>query len=726
MHHHFIPISHLQARIRYLRSLPALVVTALIISLLPTVAGSPAAVQAQSVDDEIVYIDGTGVIRVLDTNQAGTKLIQWFSDEGGFYDFALGDVNNDEDLEIIGIKGTGAEGKLVVYDPVVNSSSIPPSGKINEVPWAKLYERVIGSTPVIVGAGDLDDNIPGDEIIYGFETGTYTSAITVIKGNSLTPDGRGWLDHIPRVDFEHNWDFVTVGQIDGSSTEEVVLIDDDAVRDVNRSRLSAYRLNDGGLANNSPFFTNTSSNNEWRRVAIGQVRAGGNNEVVAIRNTSSTGPADILIFKYSSSAGLAEDEGDAIFISPSPREVFLANINGTVNGVQDKEIFILRSVRDNPSAIRMAVINRGDDSISTSSIEQSLDVDNRWKNGAGGDVDGDGKDEVIIMAAGQIRVYNDPINNMSNTLENVVGTNDRSIKVGDLDRNGFTSGIQLAANISGLDNGIVSGSQGMVQIALTSGGQPVSFNAQVLNPPAWAGALNQTIGVTPFTLSLPIDARALLPGTYSLIVRITSTNAEVVNNPFDIPISVVVKPATIAVTPAVAAFVFQPAEGASICTPETTSLALNVDGTNGVNYTAVVVDVPTADAARRSLQGNASGRLRGDGVLELHDNFGNRAELATEAKVEVTASGVDVDWPSSVEWITATSTSGTVNPNEQLTVTLNSTKLDTSMNDQQMLIIVVADARAGSAPENVRFVPVRYLCTDKKVSLILHLPVINN
>ena len=726
MSYHFARIFHPQARTNGFKILTMLVTSALVLALLPSVAAPQTKVQAQTIDDEIVYIDGAGVIRVLDTNQAGTKLIQWFSDEDGFYDFALGDVNNDGDQEIIGIKGTGAAGKLVVYDPVVNSPAIPPSGKINDVPWAKLYERSIGATPVIVGAGDLDNNIPGDEIIYGFETGTYSSAITVIKGDSLTPDGRGWLEHIPRVDFENNWDFVDVGQIDGSSTDEVILIDDDAVLNQNRSRLSAYRLNDGGLANNSPFFSNSSSNNEWRRVAIGDVEPGGNNEVVAIRNTSSTGPSNILIFKYSSSAGLAEDDGDAIFINPSPRDVFLANINGEVNGVSDKEIFLLRSVRNNAAAIRLAVINRGNDSIDKSKIEQALDSDNRWKNGAGGDVDGDGRDEIILMAAGQIRVYNDPIGNMSNTLENVVGTNDRSLKVGDLDRNGFTSGIELQATVTGLENGIAAGSSGTVFVALTGGGQNVAFNAQLINPPAWAGPLSQTGGLTPFTLSIPIDASTLLPGTYNINLRITSGNSEVINNPFSVPISIEVKPATIAITPSIAAFVFKPAEGASTCTPENQDVVLNVDGTEGLNYTAVVVDVPTADTARQSLQGGISGKLREDGVLELHDNFGNSAELDTASKVEVTASGIDVDWPSSVDWITATSTSGTIVPNEQLVVSLDAANLDASINDQQVMMIIIADARAGAAPENVRFVPVRYLCTNAPVSLIVHLPVVRN
>lgn len=724
MHHHFARILYAPARTRGFKAMSMLVAAALILALLPTVAAPQTTVQAQTVDDEIVYIDGAGVIRVLDTNQAGAKLIQWFSDEGGFYDFALGDVNNDGDQEIIGIKGTGAAGKLVVYDPVVDSPSIPPSGKINDVPWAKLYERVIGATPVIVGAGDLDNNIPGDEVIFGFETGAYTSAITVIKGNSLTPDGRGWLDHIPRVDFENNWDFIEVGQIDGSSTDEVILIDDDAVLNQNRSRLSAYRLNDGGLANNSPFFSNSSSNNEWRRAAIGDVRAGGNNEVVVIRNTSSTGPSNILIFKYSSSAGLAEDEGDAIFINPSPRDVFLADVNGEVNGVRDKEIFLLRSVRNNADAIRLIAINRGGDGVSTSNIEQKLDLDNRWKYGAGGDVDGDGRDEIIIMAAGQIRVYNEPISSMSNTLENTVGTNDRSLKVGDLDRNGFSSGIELQATITGLENGIASGSNGVLFVALAGGGQSVNVTAQLINPPAWAGPLSQNAGITPFTLSIPVDAADLLPGTYNLNLRITTGNAEVINNPFNIPISVVVSPASLAINPSVAAFVFKPAADATTCTPANTDIVLNINGTTGLNYTAVVVDVPTADAARQSLQGGVSGKLREDGVLELHDNFGNNAELNTASKVEVTASGIDVDWPSSVDWITATSTSGTIGPNEQMTLTLDVANLDTSINDQQVLMIVVADARAGAAPENVRFVPVRYLCTNANVSLIVHLPVI--
>ena len=126
MSYHFARIFHPQARTNGFKILTMLVTSALVLALLPSVAAPQTKVQAQTIDDEIVYIDGAGVIRVLDTNQAGTKLIQWFSDEDGFYDFALGDVNNDGDQEIIGIKGTGAAGKLVVYDPVVNSPAIPP------------------------------------------------------------------------------------------------------------------------------------------------------------------------------------------------------------------------------------------------------------------------------------------------------------------------------------------------------------------------------------------------------------------------------------------------------------------------------------------------------------------------------------------------------------------------------------------------------------------------
>src|SRR5690242_10517651 len=97
-------------------------------------------------DSEIIFIDGDGFIRVLDTTRVGSNpLVEWVSPTANWSDFAVGDFNNDGDMEIAAIGGDETRGKLAVYDPVVASGPIDPSKVINGIPWATLYETFLPS-----------------------------------------------------------------------------------------------------------------------------------------------------------------------------------------------------------------------------------------------------------------------------------------------------------------------------------------------------------------------------------------------------------------------------------------------------------------------------------------------------------------------------------------------------------------------------------------------------
>ena len=39
----------------------------------------------------------------------------------------------------------------------------------NGIPWDKLYDAPLKGKPVLVGAGNFDVNVPGDEIVYLYE-----------------------------------------------------------------------------------------------------------------------------------------------------------------------------------------------------------------------------------------------------------------------------------------------------------------------------------------------------------------------------------------------------------------------------------------------------------------------------------------------------------------------------------------------------------------------------
>ena len=707
----------------------ALVITLLTSSLLPSALGGSVAVHAQVADDEIIYIDNNGFIVVIDINQANEALVDWKSDEGGFTKFATGDFNNDGDYEIAAIQGEGANGKLVVYDPVVSSRNVSPSGETpNGIAWKRLADIPIGFTPKIIGAGNMDNGIPGDEIIYGYETGPDQMEIVVIKGNSTAPDGTGWLKHIPSsgrgLAFARTWDFVAVGQVDGQGADEVILTDRSRIKNVLKSEIAAYRIDDGGLDNNSPFYRNKSSTNSWRGVAIGEVTKQGTQEVVAIRRTTANGPSNILIFQYDTKEGLKEEEGDAIFINPSPARVFLADITGEVGGVKDKEAFILRSVGSNvPNPVRLTVFNRGDDKISKDTIEQSLDSDNGWQYGAGGDVDADGKDEVIIMRPNKIRIYMDPNGSMANTREFLVANNGKSIALADLDKNGFSSGLELEVALSGLEDGVEAGGKGSIQINISSGGTSIPYTAEVLNKPDWITGLSPTSGNTPAALSLSVDATKLLPGSYSTSIRIRTSNADVVNNPLIVPIAIAVQPAQLIVSPSAASFIYSSCE-----TPvDVRSIDLKMNGPPGLTYEANVFNIQEVAAAQALLDGPiVSASMHDDGLIELRDASGNVSTLQGAPKAEIMASADEVPWNSYAPWVKAASEDGVVEDTMTVTVDPNivisgTTSTISTTTFAKAVVVLVVDPRAGDVleKESIVTIPVTYLCAKSQ----LYLPI---
>lgn len=712
-HRHTPPISALRSLVFALAAVVGL-------TLLPGSPAQPQVANAQvNLDEEIIYIDGNGFIRTLDVTQTGPAPINWVSPEGGFIDFTLGDVNNDGDQEIIAIGGTGALGRLVIYDPVVASVSIQPDGETAEgVPWKKLYERPLGATPGIVAAGDFDINIPGDEVLYTFNVSDTSSYLVVIKGDSPAPDGTGWLDHIV-VSYDRTWDDSAVGQVDGTGTDEVVLIDSSIINDVLKSVFAIYRIDDGGLANDSPFYSNSSSSNSWRGAAIGPVTDGGTNDVVAIRKTGSTGPANILIFQYSVTDGLAEDEGDAIFTNPRPTRLMLANLNGIVNGTVDEEAVFLRDVNDIVDAVRLFVINRGSDSIDTSKMELSLDVDNGWQRGDAGDLDGNGDDEVVIMRPDAIRLY-DYVPSGDEHLQQLgtdlfTSTNDKSIRVGNLDTIGFQSGYAFTSEVTAPVGGVTAGGTATWSILLESTGQQIPFTAVLEQNPEWITQFNVSSATTPATLSFTVDASTLSPGTYNVSIQVSTTDANVSNNPYIINVPVEVAPAAVNISPGAVGFVYMPCTDTESLEPRSTQLT--VSGTTGINYTAVIAPVPTVAAAQALLQGAVTGaRVNIHGLIDLHDSLGNFSTLPVTPLIGIKPKEASsVEWTSAEPWLSASSTVGQVG--DFLTVSIDPSELPEGATKAEAMLILIADPIAGEEPDNVRFVPITYLCAQTAISM---------
>jgi len=624
-------------------------------------------------DGEIVYLDNTGVIRILDLLQSGSVKVDWVSPTGGWENIALGDVNNDGDKEIISIKDTSGVTTLTVWDPVVTSGAFDgktPAG----IPWAKLYERTDQGNQQVLGTGKLDPNLPGDHIAYVLEINSNLQRLIVLKPTSTTPTGRDWATHFTR-DFNEQWETISIGNVDNSGADEIALVDRE------QGRLSVYRA-DG---TSGSILNRTGSDRPYRVGLIAQFDGNRGKDVIAIRNGELL--PSYFVIRYDDGS-FSEIKSEAF--NPSPRFAFAADINDDGK----EEIVMLRQSSATGNVVRLIV--RGDDQSKVPvELEQFLDKDNGYASGAGGDVDGDGRDEIVIMRDNTIRVYNQPERNASSTDHSYL-TNKDSILIGDLDRNGFRVGNVLSSSISTITETLQIGIGGVTkQFELrnaTDNTLPISYRVEVEGNPTWL-SVNPTFGNTPSFVTYQANAFNLAAGDYSTRIRITSDNTSVINQPYFINVTLKVTPALLEPRPSSLAFSYLASQQ-----PVTLTQIVSVFGTDGVRYTAAIASVPAVQSAAASLTGEiTNGYLAEDGRMIVQDAAGNEAVLAQDN--------------AAVSWLTVSPAEGVVPGN--LTLTALSSNQTNAFD--QAYIVIIGDARTGQPPQNVRLVPITILRASSQV-----------
>ncbi len=204
-----------------------------------------------------------------------------------------------------------------------------------------------------------------------------------------------------------------------------------------------------------------SSSDTIRKVAVGQVKTGGSDEIVEIRTTKPGNDA-LRVYEWDTSDGELDTIKGWAF-APQPDAVFLADLAG--NG--DQEILFLRS-HPSEDAPRLIMLNEwGDDQKTLIDIEISLaDIeggkDDRFKIGAGGDIDGDGRDEIVIASDTRIVVFNDPHRTVGadSRTEYLLPTNNDTLKVGDLDAMGFIEGPMFGTDKNLVSAAVPTGTSG--------------------------------------------------------------------------------------------------------------------------------------------------------------------------------------------------------------------------------------------------------------------------
>ena len=629
-------------------------------------AAQPVMAQTVNNDAELVYLDANGFIRVLDTTTAANSAtVQWVSPVGGWVDMALGDFNGDGDSEIAAVKGATGSGLLTIYDPVIVDGAVVSNQLFNGIPWRILFEGPLTGAPYLVVAGDLDPAVAGAEILYGARVNTEDNdetndEATLVALHATAPGASAWSPLAQRTTSGSPWLQIKVGNLDGVAPDETMLVDE-------AGALEVYRLT-------PPTFTRIlnreSESQAWQAVAIAKFFSFGLPGLVAGRS-SSPGASSFWVFVYEEGDSGPFRDAHHEFFLPGPERFFVGDITG--NG--DEEVFFLRTVPSNITNIpRLVMRNRGADN--PPAFEETLDADNGYQGGAAADVDGDGRAEVVVMRNNKIRIYTQPESNKNFTETTPsIATNGRTLVAGNLDRNGYLRTPSFSVTPAKLEGELASGeqsAQGTFSLTNVGIGGNLPFTLRSDGQPTWL-RLSTIAGQTPATFTASFDVRLLAAGTYSTTIHVESTNAQVSNAPFAIPVKLTVRSG---LAPRAFDLIVTP----TTCGTGATDVVVDlpIDGPTGMTFVARILAATTTEEG---------------------------GDLSAAANTAAT----NLDWPSAVAWVTAQS------PNSAPT-TMQLTfqpQLVTSGLVKATLELTAADSKGAQ----VRRVPLGLLCTQARVYL---------
>ncbi|HEY66233.1 MAG TPA: hypothetical protein G4O02_16905 [Caldilineae bacterium] len=524
---------------------------------------------AETVDEEIVYLDVWGRIKVHDPHVApGKEAVVWQSPDNGWSAVATGDFNGDGDDEIVAIKGNTVQ----VFDPVIQAGQAEVVFQRSAAPY--FWE--------LVATGDIDAD-GRDEIILtrSDNSGGIREHLVVWDGGA---NGTNWTK-IRDNSYGWPWDDIALGDVNGDGRDDIAMI---------RYWESQH---DRRLTILNPVNWTTlhdqSYNFPWLDVAIGntdQTSGDDREEIVLTREGVVDVLDSYLVMRWVSwSSSLQDVHGEKFY--PYFTDIAL----GDVNNSGDMEVFLLRDPKTD-NGIAFIMRNYGTDAVPT--FERRIGRD--WKAVVAGDVDGDGRAEAVLLSASKIRIYVSP--EIDNSYLHVAGsyrTTGRSpIALGNLDGEGIAAEPRLGVSPTSFTVQLVGGEKTnrYVNITNTGAGGPFAWTATVTAGASWL-SVSPTLGSTPAQIVLQIDTAGLAPGTYVGRVRVTASG--IPGSPQDVVVTLKVEPPPFGVQPD--EILFTVLQGQPYTPPQ-----IQVTG-SGVDWVAGVIPAGSWNALAAAAE--ASGQL---------------------------------------------------------------------------------------------------------------------
>jgi hypothetical protein len=328
-----------------------------------------------TVDDEIALIEyPSGRIRIDDPSQpAGIAPFTWNSgSEIGWGFVAAGDFNGDGDAELAAVRG----GDLRVFDPKVQPG-FPEVSFLNTLSGGRAYR--------LIATGDIDRDGRDELVVTHTESSGQT--LQVWDGGGT---GTSW-GVVRSETFSGAWDAVATGDMNNDGYDDVALF-----RNVDQ-RIKIYNG-----ATWTPPLAETTRDFDWLAMTLGNfTNSYPGDEIALTREDVGCGSSQLnsLVMFRLGTVGLVN------YPDPQPDwrycRYFKSLASGDVNGDGDDELMMLRDPEVNSVSVKL--INP-----SGSGIEFETAIgygSSAWSQIRMGDLDGDGRDETVVLRQDRYRMY---------------------------------------------------------------------------------------------------------------------------------------------------------------------------------------------------------------------------------------------------------------------------------------------------------------------------------
>lgn len=514
----------------FTRSLFLLLIVALALASLAALPAAIPAAQAQQTtpDEEIAFINVNTNVQIVDPYTApGKQPFQWTSPTAGYSNMAVLDANADGIKEIIAIGSNTAR----ILNPLLGTITSAPA-----------FESVItaGFIYVSVASGDVIPNDGGrDEIILQRTDNRNGNgySIQIWDGDSA---GRQWQIAYDEA-FGVPWLRLDTGDYNGLAGDELFMVRNGLAPD----RLD-YRIKIMSITSTGSFqtFAEQSYTFPWIDLAVGNTHINNGNlaEMVLSRDDVLGVFASYLVFQYAPPSLIANAPGGQKIAYPPFADIAV----GDTNASGDDEVFLIRDPLEGGSGISMIGLNYGSDTF-PAAWESGVQLGRNLKAVAMGDVDGDGKAEVVVAQPSSYKIYLDPATSLT-AASDWITANFRDpyiLRTGNFDGDGVNqTPPKLAVDKTSLQFSMLRGGanpNSQTFQVLNQGGGVLAYELSKENGSAWFD-VNPFSGSAPGTHTVTINGADLAPGEYTDAIIVTATTANTENTPQRVNVKLTVTP----------------------------------------------------------------------------------------------------------------------------------------------------------------------------------------